>query len=160
MEKLEYNMKIWEKKKKVAQFQVIAAILAFTGLLLTSMVHFFLFEGPTALPYAKLGLIAFVIILFFFLSLSSWTNYSFLYHYFYSQWLGHHAPYELELVTGTIESTETVRMPYAGAFKLLTVRLYNDDTVRLYIKSNVFTNSHSTNTVRLLTHHMFAYKLF
>lgn len=160
MEKLEYNMRIWEKKKKLAQFQLIAAVLAFIGLLSTSMLHFFLQEGPAALPYPKLGLIAFIIILFFFLSLSSWTNYSFLYHFFRSQWIGHRAPDELELVTGTIEFIETVRIPYAGAFKILTVRLYDHRMIRLYIKSHLFKQSHSDEPVRLLTHHMFVYKLF
>lgn len=160
MEKLEYNMKIWEKKRKTAQIQMISAILAFTGLLLTSLSHVFLFESPAALPYAKLGLIACVLILFFYLSLSSWTNYTFLYHYFHSQWIGHHTPDELELITGRIESTETVRMPYAGTFKLLTIRLHNQDSVRLYIRSNVWKVSHSTDSIRFLTYHMFAYKLF
>ncbi len=160
MEKLEYNMKIWEKKKKVAHFQMISAVLAIVGLLLGSLSHIILFEGPVGLPYGKLGLIAFVIILFFFLSISSWTNYSFLYHYFHSQWIGHRTPDELELVTGTIEFVETVRIPYAGTFKRLTVRLYSHQTIRLYIKSNLFTQSHYHDSVRLLTYHMFVCKLF
>ncbi|RXT04109.1 hypothetical protein [Ammoniphilus sp. CFH 90114] len=157
MNHLEYNMKVWDKKRRKAQAQTIIAGLVFVGLLVGIGVNATMIFSPThSFPTFKFGVLAGITLIFLLLSLSTWTNYSFLYHYFTSQWMYTRQPESLELLTGTIDSMDSVRMPYIGSFRRIQLRLQDGDTITLYIKPELIRGVQPSERIRVLTFHMFA----
>lgn len=160
MSNLEYNIKIWEKKKRKAQFQIVAAGIIFIGLLTGIALNLTTILSTSAsFPYIQVGFLAGVVLIFFCISLSSWTNYSFLYHYFMSQWIYSKQPDQLELLTGTLIDVDRIQMPYVGSFKRIQVRLKDEETVTLYVKPEVLNKVQDikpAEILRIRSFHMFA----
>lgn len=157
MQKLEYNINKWDKLRRKAQLQTIAAGIILIGLFIGIAYNATtVFSFPSTFPFLPFGIILAIVLIFMFASLSSWTNYTFLYHYYTSQWMHARQPDSIELMTGTVELLHTVRMPYLGAFKRIHLRLRGGESVTLYAKADLMKGIPRTkNTLRVLTYHMF-----
>ncbi len=161
MSNLEHNVKRWEQKKKKAQLQTMVAGIVFLGLLsgiIGNMTAMFTFSST--FPLLKISLLAVGVLIFLFVSLSSWTNYSFLYHYFSSQWVHKSRPDDLKLLTGTLEYMDHVHMPYAGVFKRIQLRLKNEEVVTLYVKPTIIKGIKPSETVRVKSYHLFVVDVY
>lgn len=157
MHKLEYNINKWDKKRKKAQLQTLTIGIILAGLFIGiafNAANFF--SSSDSFPFLPFGITIAVVLIFLFASLSSWTNYTFLYHYYTSQWFHARQPDSLELMTGSIELSYTVRMPYLGVFKRIQLRLRGGESVTLYAKAELMRGlPKAEQTLRVLTYHMF-----
>lgn len=161
MPNLESNMKRWEQKKKQAQWRTVAAGVVFLGLLsgiVTNMTAIFTFSP--SFPLFQICFAAACVLIFLLTSLSSWTNYSFLYHYFTSQWIHASRADELEVLTGTLEGMDHILMPYVGVFKRIKLRLKNEELVTLYVKPAIIKGTKPSETIRVKSYHMFVVDIY